>query len=353
MAKKKALKSESFAGTPLCPDDAARLVLNVCEILQHKLPNIPCTAAELSTIFNFGIEVYKENCHTEQFGRAVELYLATKIGLRPASLQECRNVLRRMVRQSPDLAKCAVRNLNAQDCVQIIFAAYQTPHTSDKARRLLHCFFNYAIQQNWCSKNPVSTFLVTKRLEQPINVLTLEQVNQLLTTAALPEHRCCAAAVGIMLWAGIRPAEVARLQWKDINSEDNLITVARQISKTGGARLVTILPVLQRWLHRWKQDAPPTSRVVPSCWVRRWKALRRDAGLEPWRPDTLRHTFASYHLVHYRDIYLLQTEMGHSSAKLLFSRYLNQFGLTRNIAAKFWEEKVISFPKRSPRLAPY
>lgn len=102
---------------------------------------------------------------------------------------------------------------------------------------------------------------------------------------------------------------------------------------------MTIQPVLLRGMNRWHSACrgdESQSCVVPNCWVHRWKYLRRVAGLVPWRPDTLHHTFASYHLRYFRDLHQLQLEMGHSSDKLLFSRYLNQSGITRESAAAFW-----------------
>ncbi len=53
--------------------------------------------------------------------------------------------------------------------------------------------------------------------------------------------------------------------------------------------------------------------------------LRRAAGFAPgrWVPDVCRHTFASYHAAYFQDLGALQLEMGHRSANLLLSRYLN------------------------------
>ena len=39
--------------------------------------------------------------------------------------------------------------------------------------------------------------------------------------------------------------------------------------------------------------------------------------------NALRHTFASYHAAHFRDLPALQLEMGHRSSDLLRTRYLN------------------------------
>lgn len=56
-----------------------------------------------------------------------------------------------------------------------------------------------------------------------------------------------------------------------------------------------------------------------------------------WRPDVLRHTYASFHAKWFRDFPLLQMEMGHRSSALLRARYLNMEGVSRERAALFWE----------------
>lgn len=344
-------KSDSglFDGIPLSAESAARLVANLCEIAQQKLPELPCSATSLTRIFDMGVEVYEETTQSEMLHVAVGRYLLTKQDLRPSSLLECRNVLQRMLRHSPELATRSVRSLRAQDCLEMMTREFRTPHTLDKARRLLNCFFNYALQQNWCRENPVKRIQMWRKRERVISALTLLEVSRLMECAANSAHSCCAPAVGVMLWAGVRPVEVARLFWADVNMAEKMVRILPRASKTGGARLVTMQPVLVRWLQRFRNGAKDDARLVPMNWTRRWRALREAAGLAPWHPDTLRHTFASYHLRYFRDIHRLQMEMGHSSARLLFSRYLNLQGLSWENAAAFWGDSVPLSRRRPTR----
>lgn len=329
-------KAERFAGTVLCPDDAARLVANICEITQQKLPDLSCSATELTRIFDMGVEAYEESTYSEPFGVAIEKFLEQKKDLRPASYREYKFMLRRMLRDSPEYACRNVRSVRAKDCLEIISKGNPSAHTFDKARRLLHCFFAYAMQHNWCSENPVSCLEVRKKKELTVPVLRLAEIGRLLETVSKPEHRDCAAAVGLMLWGGLRPTEVTRLCWSEVDLEDMVVRVLPRVSKTGGARLVTIQPILLRWLKRFCPDEAGAGPVAPRNWVRRWQLLRRDSELLPWRSDALRHTFASYHLRHFLDIHQLQLEMGHSTARLLFSRYLNLGFISKAEAAAFW-----------------
>lgn len=342
--------ADRSGGSALNAADAARLVANICEITRLKLPHEVCSAALLTRIFDMGADAYEDATHSEAFGVAVEQFLLQKRDLRPDSYREYRAVMRRILRCSPEVETRSVRSLGAEACLRMITAAYNTASTVDKARRLLHCFFRYAMQRNWCRENPVALMWVRKRKELPIAVLNLDEICRLLRTVAQPEHRPCAATIGLMLWCGLRPTEVTRLNWSEVDLEDRVVRVSRRVSKTGGARLVSIQPVLLRWLRRFRPESPANPAVAPTNWTRRWHRLRAAADLLPWQADALRHTFASYHLRHFDDIHKLQKEMGHSTAQLLFSRYLNMGNVTRKAAADFWNMPVFSKMERQAQL---
>lgn len=55
-----------------------------------------------------------------------------------------------------------------------------------------------------------------------------------------------------------------------------------------------------------------------------------------WQADVLRHTFATYHLLYFRNPAELQLEMGHSNQSLLRSRYTNLPRASRSAAGEFW-----------------
>ena len=120
----------------------------------------------------------------------------------------------------------------------------------------------------------------------------------------------------LMLYCGLRPQEVARLDESRIQAEQGRVIVPPSSSKTGGGRAVPLR-------NRGKLRGVPLR--IPGNWENRWRRLRRAAGFAPgrWVPDVCRHTFASYHAAYFRDLGALQLEMGHRSANLLLSRYLN------------------------------
>lgn len=159
----------------------------------------------------------------------------------------------------------------------------------------------------------------------------------LMSNAILsPAHLDCAPALGIMLWAGVRPRETTRLAWGDVDLEEGTITVKARNSKTGGIRHIDICPALKSWLKGLRKN--PESSICPKNLGKKWKALRRDANLEsPWVQDVLRHTFASYYMKRYKNLPRLQSQMGHADLSLLRTRYVNMYGIKKGEAKIFFD----------------
>lgn len=274
------------------------------------------------------------------FREAVRLHIQRKRERRTRTRDECRSVLLRMIREVPGLGRAKVHGIHARKCRAVIEQVFSTPAMRVKARRILHNFFENARRNGWCDANPVSSLHFSSAAERTIAALPLVQVARMLRALHRPEHAACIPAVALMLWGGVRPYEVARLHWADVDLAERVVYVNPQHSKTGGARQVSLRVPLLQILRTAAREACPDSPVVPPNWTRRWKALRLAAGFAQWRPDTLRHTFASYHFKRYGDPNILQWEMGHAGQELLRTRYLNMRGITAGKAHRFWSTAI-------------
>lgn len=172
--------------------------------------------------------------------------------------------------------------------------------------------------------------------EGKVPILQPEEIAAIMKTSREYCGGICRAAVGMMLYAGIRPHEVERLTWDQVDLKNRCIYILPRHSKTGGARRVTIHKPLFRILRQQIKD--DTENICPRRWSHHWRELRKQAGWNspehPWPQDALRHTFASYHLSHFRSYEELQCEIGHRDANLLRTRYLDQRGVVN--AAAFW-----------------
>lgn len=327
------------------PVDAARLVLELLE----RCPNLDTTSHDTTVnscreIIQCGVEAYVATQQSVSFKDAVESLRQYRNSARERTLSEIRQICKRIMREAPEWQELIVRNINTAMCQQTIERIFHTVPMQRKAKRILHAVFAHAKQNGWCAGNPLDLVIFAPYREKPISALPIREVLKLLHTVEKPEHELCAAAVGIMLWAGVRPHELMRLCHGDINFEDRVITIPACHSKTGGARQVTMYPPLYYWLRKHIHYYHPEAPIVPMAWNARWLRLRRDAGFSRWVPDILRHTFASYHLKYYKNLSALQVDMGHTTLELLRTRYLAMQHVTGKAAKIFWEYGV---PRRT------
>lgn len=283
-----------------------------------------------------GAEALRRQEQTVSFENAVVAALDARKNRRQRTIYDFRYFTRRFMRRCAGLAGRRVRGIRPEECAQYIEQAFETPRQRQKARLILSGVFGTAVKRGWCSSNPVAQVEAPRVSEQPVPVLTPQEIQDLRESAEQYQGGSCAAAVGMMLYAGIRPHEVERLSWEQVDLEERAIYIRPQHSKTGGARRVSIHTPLLRILQRTRKTGQ--ERICPPQWPRHWHRLRCRAGWQgnkPWRPDALRHTFASYHLKHFRSYAELQCEMGHRDANLLRTRYVDQRGV--GDTRRFWE----------------
>ena len=149
-------------------------------------------------------------------------------------------------------------------------------------------------------------------------------------------------------FAGLRTREIFSIPASAIDWEYDEIVIRHEDAKQGEAarpRSANIYEPLKR--HMPRRDADKA--LVDGYSVKRWKPVIREAcrviGVDPsaspsgvmtlkWPDNCLRHSFASYHLAHYKDATKTAFLMG-TSARLLYETYANL--VSRRDAAKWWD----------------
>lgn len=343
--------------TELSLVDAARLVLELKEVAGRARK-----VESLRRVIRLGGEALKKSRATVSFSRLYEEFFRDNEGLRSRTVSDYRQILGRTAENYSDFWKWKVRSVCTEDVHEILNLVFSTPRQRFKARSVFHALFSYAEKRRWVSQNPVTPIMAPRLKEQEITPLSLPEIHRLLSAARTVNNGECLVPIAIMLFAGIRPREVERLSWSDIDFEEGVISIASRHAKTGGARHVTILKPLQKILSECleKINSPELSgkRITPLNWEKRWKGVRLVAGWSGednrWQQDVLRHTFASYHAKYFKNFQLLQCEMGHANANLLRTRYISMCGVTRVAAAQFWNAEVIgiTLPRVVFRLSP-
>lgn len=266
---------------------------------------------------------------TVAFEKAAWESVEARAGRRATTLRDLRHFTRRMLRVEGVGAR-PLRAMRAEDCRQLLEAAFGgSVHSYRKGRAILHSIFAFGKRRGWCADNPVDMVDAPSVAEKEIVPLSPQQVQELEHACCLPQHADMRLSLHLLTYCGLRPAEVARLQVQDIRWEEGEVVVRPVVSKTGGGRVVPL---------RRQNRLRGVPRVIPRNWQNRWRALRRAAGFRHrWQPDVLRHTFATYHALCFKNLPELQLEMGHGSLALLRTRYVNATQARRRDADEFWK----------------
>jgi integrase len=210
-----------------------------------------------------------------------------------------------------------------------------TPSVRNAFLRYLRAAFNFAILKDWCRENPIKR-LGMERIKMKRELLSNDQVKGLLEVVAkrdlalLPYHLFCT-------FAGIRPEEVCRLDWSNVNMEEKFVEVPDESAKTDIRRVVDMEPMLVEWLRYYaRHKGTMSGPIVPKHNLRkRLRALRKAAKIVPWPQDAPRRTFASNWLAVHHDVNRLNNLMGHTSPTMLFKHYNR--AVTQRNARAFWE----------------
>jgi integrase len=186
--------------------------------------------------------------------------------------------------------------------------------TRNNFRRVLIVAFNFAREHGYCIGNPAEKSAKAKQVEGTVGILTVDQ------TARLLEHSPAALVpyVAIGAFAGLRRAELERLDWSEIDLSGRLIEVTATKAKSARRRFVKIQPNLAAWLRPYKQLR---GSVTPLDYRELLDTAREAAKITDWPSNALRHSFASYHLAHFKNAAALALELGHTNSNLVFQHY--------------------------------
>jgi integrase len=178
---------------------------------------------------------------------------------------------------------------------------------------VLSSMFSYAVKQGRSPRNPVMAVERPDVVRDEPGILTPDELRRLLNQ--LPDDTV--PYVVLSAFAGLRPMEVRRLNWQDINFQTGLITVKSGTSKTKRRRTVPMMGNLREWLEPLAQVSGP---VVPLADLtirqKRIKPARERAGLNHWPHDCLRHSAASYWLQIEGDAARVALWLGHTQEVL-------------------------------------
>jgi len=184
-------------------------------------------------------------------------------------------------------------------------------------RAVVRAFFAYAVKRDYAKANPVAKIDKVKIADKPVAIFTPESLAKLIDKAGDDVR----PAIVIGAFAGLRMAEIFRLDWSEVDLARGFIEVTAAKSKTSQRRLVTIQENLKGWLRPFAARTGPVWPLGEAMWRMKMEPVREAAKLTIWPNNGLRHSYGSYHLAKFTNANALALEMGHTTTKEIFAHY--------------------------------
>jgi integrase len=250
-----------------------------------------------------------------------------------------------------------INTITASDIDKWLDTQKFKPTSRDNHRRYISGFFNWCLEQETVDANPVLRTRKIKKASHTPEIYSAEDAASIMKASIafvsappidkngkmtrirkvkldgqmiVPNKNTLIPYMALAFFAGIRPNEITRLKWKDIDLALREIHVNADASKTSMARIVHISSNLKKWLAQHKGDNSalvfPYSETVLRSWRR---AIFKDLDVKNIQ-DGARHTFATYYLALNSMDDTIQ-ELGHTDTKMLFKHYR---GLAKNRKAQ-------------------
>ena len=261
------------------------------------------------------------------------------------------------------------------------------PRTRNNLRASIQVLFNFGVARKYLPKDhdEIEAIPLAKDKGGEIEIFTPGELTELLAMSS-PEQ---IPFMAISAFAGVRHAEIQRLDWAQVNRKAKIIEIRAGAAKTASRRVIPILPNLEAWLNdHWKDSGPVCSytnmvdqfidltrkvnKARRAAWAkkngvsdevlmqaderadkrrveeRKKKTGRRargtvlpagsetavEEGWSPfaWKHNALRHSFISYRVAETHDVAKVSLEAG-NSPQMIFKHYRE---LVQPDAAKEW-----------------
>jgi integrase len=229
----------------------------------------------------------------------------------------------------------------------------------------MHALFNHTMRWEYFSHNPITLVRQSAKRERVPDVLTVEEIGNLLSE--LPD--ASRTAVFLAITTGLRVSELLALKWADVNVDSGEIILSRGIVRQQIATMKTeasrnpvpldpgLADVLTGWrgICPYNQDsdsifASPYMDGKQPCWptsamADHIRVAARRAGITKrfgWH--TLRHTFGTLVKSQGTDVATTQALMRHANASITMDKYVQAVTpATRETQSRI--VRSIPFPK--------
>lgn len=289
------------------------------------------------------ITFYVAHLRQQERSKPIKDAVAELIGMKRAagkSARYCHDLKLRLGRFNTTHGDRTAASVPAKELDEWLAGLVVAPGTRNTFRRDLRTLFSFCEKRGYCATNEAKKTERAKDVDKPPGILKPAQAASLL--AACGDDVLPYVAIG--LFAGLRAAELEKLDWAEVDFESRQIEVTAAKSKTAKRRHAPISENLAVWIQPLAQQTGP---VAPSGLRKRLDAAKARAGLKKWPQNALRHSFGSYRLAQCHDAARVSLEMG-NSPPMVFAHYREL--VKPKDAERYWKimpddagEKVVAF----------
>ena len=253
----------------------------------------------------------------------------------------------RLARFCRDFGNRPIASVTVEEIDNWLRSLEGSPKSRANYRANIGVLFSYATKRRMLETNPVLHTAKPKLPDNPPEIFTVDELRALLD-AANRNATDVLPMLAIGAFAGLRDAEIKRLDWSEVDLARGHIEIKAAKAKSARRRIIPIQPNLAEWLRPY---AAMKNSVVPEGARGKLDRVCKAAGLSRWPNNGLRHSFASYRLAACYDAPRVAGELGHTSPQMLYSTY-RELVLPEE-AQRYWKliseskaENVLSFSSR-------
>jgi integrase len=268
----------------------------------------------------------------------------TKDGHSPAYLADLR---KRLAKFCETFGNRLVASVTVEELDDWLRNLNYSPKSRANFRANVGVLFSYAEKRRMIDNNPILRTARPKLIDKAPEIFSVNELQALLDTARA-RRPDVVPMLALGAFAGLRDAEIKRLNWREVHLDRGFVEIKAAKSKTAKRRIIKIQPNLAEWLAPY---ADMIGQVVPLNARKKLDSVRKASGLTVWSNNGLRHSFASYRLAATNDAATVAAELGHSTSQMLYSTYREV--VMPEDAERYWKVtpatevgKIVAFSRR-------
>jgi len=201
-----------------------------------------------------------------------------------------------------------------------------SPKSRNHYRAAIGTLFYFAEARGYVPKGlvDIESLALAKQRDGEIEIFRPEELARVLASA----NPALIPFLAIGAFAGLRHAEIQRLDWSEVRLDDGFIEIKAGKAKTASRRLVPIQENLKFWLLPYRKSHGPVTAYANMSkqlmWLAeevnaKWRAENPAASFT-WKHNALRHSFISYRVAQTQNVAQVALEAG-NSPRVVFGNY--------------------------------